>query len=127
VLGVGTVESLIGGALVGRLEDTKVASLATQNLLRAPVEYTSVVTGLSPRPAPGHALDTARVGEFLYRDAYGRLAKVRFDADWHPDLRDVLNTTPGHRRIAPPLPATGVDFVQHLFAPESDLQPVGVG
>ena len=127
VLGVGTVESLIGGALVGRLGDMKVAGLATQNLLRAPVEYARVVTGLSPRPAPGQALDSARVGEFLYRDAYGRLAKVRFDADWHPGLRDVLNTTPGHRRIAPPLPAAGVDFVQHLFAPESELQPAGVG
>jgi hypothetical protein len=101
---VGKVESLIGGALVGRLEDAETARIATTQLLRAPEEYAQVVTGLSPRPAPGQSIDSGKVGEFLYRDAYGRVAKVRFDAAWHPELLAALNTTPGLPHVTSPTP-----------------------
>lgn len=119
VLGVGKVEALIGGALVGRLEDEDTAKRAVRQLLRAPEEYAPAVMRLSPRPAPGEPLDRARVGEFIYRDAYGRPATIRFDADWHPELRAALQTTPGQSRIPDRTPASGDEFVNEasLFAP----------
>lgn len=97
VLGVGKVEALIGGAFVGRLEDIQTARSAMR-LLRAPEEYASVVTGLSPKPPPGQ-MSTDRSGEFLYRDAYGRVDKIRLDSQWHPELHDVLVSTPGEGHI----------------------------
>jgi hypothetical protein len=98
ILGIGKIEALIGGALVGRLEDES-AARAAMRLLRVSEEYATVVQHLSPRPPPGQPGATERSGEFIYRDAFGRVDKIRIDASWHPELMQVLNTTPGgHRR-----------------------------
>ena len=37
----------------------------------------------------------------MFLDPLGRIGKVRIDIDWHPGLREALNTTPG------PPPAAG--------------------
>lgn len=96
ILGVGKIEALIGGAFVGRLEDAQTAK-AAMRLLRAPEEYASVVTALSPKPPPGQ-MSTDRSGEFLYRDAYGRVDKIRLDTQWHPELHAALISTPAERQ-----------------------------
>ena len=49
---------------------------------------------------PSEALDT---GEFVFLDPLGRIGKIRIDIDWHPGLREALNTTPGRHRL--PVPA----------------------
>ncbi|MGL5809952.1 MAG: ATP-binding protein [Nocardioides sp.] len=99
ILGVGKVESLIGGAFVGRIEDLDTARRAMK-LVRAPESYATVAQKLSPRPAPGGNLDVARTGEFIFLDPYGRVDKMRFDVSWYPELKEALDTTPGYRRVA---------------------------
>ncbi|MPZ60157.1 MAG: hypothetical protein GEU93_02440 [Propionibacteriales bacterium] len=117
VLSVGRVEALIGGALVGRLEDLDIAEKAMTGLLRAPKEYATAVTKLSPRPAPGSTFDVSRTGEFIYRDCYGRVDKIRVDRDWAPELATVLETTPGLPRLASKEapPQLFIDEVADLF------------
>jgi hypothetical protein len=63
---------------------------------------------------PTEALDT---GEFVFLDPLGRIGKVRIDIDWHPGLREALNTTPGRRRPAAPDEAPPTPFLDpELFA-----------
>ena len=48
---------------------------------------------------------------------YARIGKVRIDIDWHPGLREALNTTPGRRRPAAPPEAPPTPFLDpELFA-----------
>lgn len=109
-LGIGRVNALMGGAFVGRLTNDETARRACQ-LLQCPVEYASVIQGLSPVPLDG--LDgqdaeevrrhgSAQTGEFILRDQLGRVGKMRVDIDWLPGLREALQTTPGRKR--PPQP-----------------------
>jgi hypothetical protein len=77
------VASLYTHAFVGRIEDESVAEEALR-LVRTPTGYTATVTGLSHE----------HPGEFLYRDVFGRVQKVRIDADWLPHLRAALFTNP---------------------------------
>ncbi|HEY3014188.1 MAG TPA: ATP-binding protein [Nocardioides sp.] len=116
ILNVGRVESLIGGAFVGRIEDLETAQ-AAMRLVRAPIDYAPVVQKLSPRPAPGEAIDVARTGEFVFLDPYGRVDKFRFDATWWPELEKVLDTTPGHRRLGTGTagPSPFIDDARNLF------------
>jgi hypothetical protein len=117
ILGVGKIEALIGGAFIGRLEDDEAAA-AAMRLLRVSTEYANVAQRLSPRPPPGQPSDASRSGEFIYRDAYGRVDKIRVDAAWHPELMELLNTTPsGHARITatPPTPSLFLDETGPLF------------
>lgn len=129
VLSVGRVEALLGGALVGRLEDLELAEKAMSGLLRAPKSYASAVTKLSPRPAPGASFDVSRTGEFIYRDCYGRVDKIRIDRDWAPELAEILETTPGLPRFAyaaDQVPQPFVDEVADLFGiPGDDHQAAG--
>jgi hypothetical protein len=122
VLGVGKVEAMIGGAFVGRLEDPETAEKAMR-LLRVSPEYAPVATKLSPRPAPGQSgAGETRSGEFIYRDPYGRVDKIRIDLGWNPELKETLNTTPGHTRLASELVANP-EFVleaQKLFSAEDE-------
>lgn len=100
-LGIGKLDALIGSAFVGRLEDESAAK-AAMRLLRTPEEYASTVMNLSPPPPPGE--QSNRSGEFLYRDAWGRVEKIRIDARWHSALHEALISTPsGKPKSAPRL------------------------
>jgi AAA-like domain len=74
-------------AFVGRLEDEQVAREALQ-IVRVPGEYASVLTGLSRDGG----------GEFLYRDGWGRVERVRIDLRWLPHVFEALRTDPGRHR-----------------------------
>ncbi|NDL60963.1 ATP-binding protein [Phytoactinopolyspora mesophila] len=91
-LDIGKIEALIGSAFVGRLEDEEAAT-AAMRLLRAPEEYANAAMSLSPKMTGEIASD--RSGEFLYRDASGRIETFRVDARWHPELHEALISTPG--------------------------------
>ena len=56
--------------------------------MRVPGEYASVLTGLSRDGG----------GEFLYRDGWGRVERVRIDLRWLPHVFEVLRTDPGRHR-----------------------------
>lgn len=112
-LSISRIEALMGGAFVGRLQNEDTAQRACK-LLEAPIEYASVIQGLSPSrrtPPAGEAgtpegqdsqaaaaSDLGQSGEFVWRDPMGRIAKIRVDMDWHPSLRKALVTTPGRPR-----------------------------
>lgn len=82
-LSIGRLDSLIGGAFVGRLPTDSAAERGCRSL------------GISAEYAP--VLQQLESGEFIHRDQQGRVAKVQIDKDWHPSLA-ALVTTPGHRR-----------------------------
>ena len=97
-LTVGRIDALQGAAFVGRLTKQSVAEKAC-DLLQCPRAYAPVIQALSPKrraehhsdhELPSEALDT---GEFVFLDPLGRIGKVRIDIDWHPGLREALNTT----------------------------------
>lgn len=104
-LSIARIEALMGGAFVGRLQNEETAQRACK-LLEAPVEYATVVQGLSPSKVrtaesddtDASAQDLGQSGEFVWRDPMGRIAKIRVDMDWHPSLRKALVTTPGRPR-----------------------------
>jgi hypothetical protein len=107
-LTVGRIDALQGSAFVGRLTKQSVAEKAC-DLLQCPRSYAPVIQALSPRrradshPDTDHPVEALDTGEFVFLDPLGRIGKVRIDIDWHPGLREALNTTPGRRRpIAPP-------------------------
>jgi len=99
-LGQGT-DGLATAAFVGRLDDEAVARQALK-LLGVPQDagYERIIMGLS-RTSSGEK----RPGEFLYRDIYGRVEKIRIDLEAHPRLLAALDTTPTGQRH--PTPATG--------------------
>ena len=95
-----------GAAFVGRLTKQAVAEKAC-DLLQCPRAYAPVIQALSPKrradthgdhELPSEALDT---GEFVFLDPLGRIGKIRIDIDWHPGLREALNTTPGRHGCRP--------------------------
>jgi hypothetical protein len=97
-LGIGRIDALMGAAFVGRLTKRETAEQACK-LLQTPVEYASVVQGLSPkRSGDDHSEQDADTGEFVHLDPLGRVGKIRIDLDWYPGLRELLRTTPGRRR-----------------------------
>ncbi|HZA04262.1 MAG TPA: ATP-binding protein [Propionibacteriaceae bacterium] len=115
-LTVGRIDALQGAAFVGRLTKQSVAEKAC-DLLQCPRAYAPVIQALSPRrrtdtagdqELPSEALDT---GEFVFLDPLGRIGKVRIDIDWHPGLREALNTTPGRRRLPTPAEAQPTPFL----------------
>jgi hypothetical protein len=97
-LSIGRIDALMGSAFVGRLTKRATAERACQ-LLQCPIEYASVIQGLSPKLRGDQVASEARdTGEFVHLDPLGRIGKIRVDLDWHPGLRDALNTTPGRPR-----------------------------
>jgi hypothetical protein len=97
-LGIGRIDALMGSAFVGRLTKRETAERACQ-LLQCPIEYAPVIQSLSPKPRGDEAVvDTSDTGEFVHLDPLGRIGKIRADLDWHPGLREALNTTPGRPR-----------------------------
>lgn len=99
-LTIGRINALQGAAFVGRLTAKETAEKACE-LLQCPREYAPVIQALSPRPRADetHAENTD-TGEFVLLDPLGRIGKIRIDIDWHPGLRQALNTTPGRVRPA---------------------------
>ena len=115
-LTVGRIDALQGAAFVGRLTKQSVAEKAC-DLLQCPRAYAPVIQALSPKrrtdtsadnELPSEALDT---GEFVFLDPLGRIGKIRIDIDWHPGLREALNTTPGRRRLPTPADAQPTPFL----------------
>ena len=98
-LSIGRIDALMGAAFVGRLTKRETAERACK-LVQCPPEYAAVIQSLSPRPRGDEQLaDRARdTGEFVHLDPLGRIGKIRIDLDWHPGLREALNTTPGRPR-----------------------------
>jgi hypothetical protein len=121
-LTVGRIDALQGAAFVGRLTKQSVAEKAC-DLLQCPRSYAPVIQALSPKrradtqPEPEHPAEALDTGEFVFLDPLGRIGKVRIDIDWHPGLREALNTTPGRRRPAAPPDAPPTPFLDpELFA-----------
>ncbi len=115
-LTVGRIDALQGAAFVGRLTKQSVAEKAC-DLLQCPRAYAPVIQALSPKrrtdvhsdqQLPAEALDT---GEFVFLDPLGRIGKIRIDIDWHPGLREALNTTPGRSRLPGPADAQPTPFL----------------
>ncbi|HEX8509349.1 MAG TPA: ATP-binding protein, partial [Propionibacteriaceae bacterium] len=97
-LSIGRIDALMGAAFVGRLTKRETAEKACK-LLQCPPEYASVIQSLSPKPRGDELMTEARdTGEFVHLDPLGRIGKIRIDLDWHPGLREALNTTPGRPR-----------------------------
>ena len=100
-LSIGRVDALMGSAFVGRLTKESTAVEACK-LVQCPEAYAPVIQALSPKPREGQT--AGETGEFVWLDPLGRLGKIRIDLDWHPALREALQTTPGRARPpAPPL------------------------
>jgi hypothetical protein len=96
VLGL-DIANLIGGALVGRIEDPDIAKEALR-LLRIPDVYAGVLAGLSP-----HSVGRHRSGrQFVFRDVMGSSEVVQIDLSDNPGLLAALDTTarPGEQRGA---------------------------
>ena len=90
-------DSLATAAFVGRLEDEATARKALKLLgVAEGAGYERTIMGLS-RDDRGND----RPGEFLYRDTFGRVEKIRVDLDAYPHLLAALTTTPTGQRRRP--------------------------
>ena len=131
-LTVGRIDALQGAAFVGRLTKQSVAEKAC-DLLQCPRAYAPVIQALSPKrrtdvhpdqQLPAEALDT---GEFVFLDPLGRIGKIRIDIDWHPGLREALNTTPGRHRLPVPADAQPTPFLDPELFTSIPLIPMTEG
>ena len=116
-LTVGRIDALQGAAFVGRLTSRETAEKAC-DLLQCPRGYAPVIQALSPKRRADEAhTEATDTGEFVLLDPLGRVGKVRIDIDWHPGLREALNTTPGRPRPTVDLPLQPTPFLdEDLFA-----------
>lgn len=128
-LSVGRIDALQGAAFVGRLTKQSVAEKAC-DLLQCPRAYAPVIQSLSPKrradtdtdsDLPAEALDT---GEFVFLDPLGRIGRIRIDIDWHPGLREALNTTPGRHRLPVPADAQPTPFLDPELFTSIPLIPI---
>jgi hypothetical protein len=116
-LTVGRIDALQGAAFVGRLTSRETAVKAC-GLLQCPEAYAPVIQALSPkRRADESYSEASDTGEFVLLDPLGRIGKIRIDIDWHPGLREALNTTPGRVRPTGDLAPQPTPFLDpDLFA-----------
>lgn len=92
------INNFVGAAFVGRTTDATAQGDAC-NLMGLPqnVGYESVFGSLSPHSRRDNRKGQPR--EFVFRDGMGGMEQVTIDFSGHPELIEVLNTTPDHAQL----------------------------